>query len=65
MKAEDIKVAQEKFGELLKGEEPRIEAMKESSKPTDFEALDKIVVGVLPRRWRRSDPYETGTSCSE
>ena len=48
MKAEDIKVAQEKFGELLKGEEPRIEAMKEFSKPTDFEALDKIVVGVLP-----------------
>lgn len=47
MKAEDIKVAQEKFGELLKGEEPRIEAMKESSKPTDFASLDKIVVGVL------------------
>lgn len=48
MKAEDIKVAQEKFGELLKGEESRIEAMKESSKPTDFASLDQIVVGVLP-----------------
>ena len=48
MKAEDIKIAQEKFGELLKGEEPRIEAMKESSRPTDFASLDKIVVGVLP-----------------
>ena len=48
MKAEDIKIAQEKFGELLKGEEPRIEAMKESSRPTDFVSLDKIVVGVLP-----------------
>lgn len=48
MKAEDIKIAQEKFGELLKEEEPRIEAMKESSRPTDFASLDKIVVGVLP-----------------
>lgn len=48
MKTEDIQKAQEKFKELILGEEPRIEAMKRSSKPTDFAALDKIVVGILP-----------------
>ena len=48
MKTEDIQNAQEKFKELILGEEPRIEAMKRSSKPTDFTALDKIVVGILP-----------------
>ena len=48
MKTEDIQNAQEKFKELILGEEPRIEAMKRSSKPTDFAALDKIVVGILP-----------------
>lgn len=48
MKTEDIQNAQEKFKELILGEEPRIEAMKRSSKPTDFVALDKIVVGILP-----------------
>lgn len=48
MKAENIKNAQEKFGELIRGEEARIENMKKSSTPTDFGALDKIVVGILP-----------------
>ena len=48
MKAENIKIAQEKFGELIHGEETRIENMKKSSVPTDFGALDKIVVGILP-----------------
>ena len=48
MKTEDIQNAQEKFKELILGEEPRIEAMKRSSKSTDFAALDKIVVGILP-----------------
>lgn len=48
MKTEDIQNAQEKFKELILGEEPRIEAMKRSSKTTDFAALDKIVVGILP-----------------
>lgn len=48
MKAEDIKTAQEKFGELIRGEETRIENMKKSSVSTDFAALDKIVVGILP-----------------
>lgn len=48
MKAENIKIAQEKFGELIRGEETRIENMKKSSVPTDFAALDKIVVGILP-----------------
>ncbi len=48
MKAENIKIAQEKFGELIRGEETRIENMKKSSVPTDFAALNKIVVGILP-----------------
>lgn len=48
MKLTDIEAAQEKFKELIEGEEARIEAMKKSSVPTDFKALDKIVIGILP-----------------
>ena len=45
---EDIKKAQEAFGELIKGEYERIERMKQGEKPGDFDKLDKIVVGILP-----------------
>ena len=45
---EDIKKAQEAFGELIKGEYERIERMKQGEKPVDFDKLDKIVVGILP-----------------
>lgn len=45
---DNIKVAQEKFGELIKSEYERIERMKADKEITDFSKLDKIVVGVLP-----------------
>lgn len=48
MKAEDIRNAQEKFKELIQGEEPRIEVMKQAALPVDFSVMDKIVVGILP-----------------
>lgn len=48
MRSMDVVLAQEKFKALIEGEEARIEAMKKSSVPTDFTALDKIVIGILP-----------------
>lgn len=44
----EILQAQEKFGELIQSEFARIERMKADSEITDYEKLDKIVVGVLP-----------------
>jgi len=45
---EQIKAAQEKFGELIQSEFERIERMKVDKEVTDFMKLDKIVVGILP-----------------
>lgn len=44
----EILQAQEKFGELIQSELARIERMKADNEITDYEKLDKIVVGVLP-----------------
>ena len=48
MNEEAIKLAQEKFGELIRSEFERIERVKADKEITDFNALDKIVIGVLP-----------------
>ena len=45
---ENVKVAQEKFGELIQSEFERIERMKADNEVTDFNKLEKIVIGVLP-----------------
>ena len=45
---EDIKKAQEAFGELIKGEYERIERMKQGEEPVDFSKKEKIIVGILP-----------------
>lgn len=46
--SENIKIAQEKFAELIQGEYERIERMKQDNEVIDFSKLDKIVVGILP-----------------
>ncbi len=45
---ENIRMAQEKFGELIAAESDRIERMKESQEVTDFGKKEKIVIGILP-----------------
>ena len=45
---EEIRVAQEKFAELIRSEYDRIERMKADSEVKDFSRLDHIVVGILP-----------------
>lgn len=45
---EEIRAAQEKFGELIRGEYDRIERMKAEEEITDFSKLDKIIIGILP-----------------
>ena len=45
---EEIKKAQEAFGELIKGEFERIEKMKQGEEPVDFSKKEKIIVGILP-----------------
>jgi len=45
---EAVKTAQERFGELIQSEYQRIEHMKADNEVTDFEKLDRIIVGVLP-----------------
>lgn len=45
---EEIKVAQEKFAELIKGEFARIAQMKAGSKVKDFSKLTKVIIGVMP-----------------
>ncbi len=45
---EEIKKAQEAFGELIKGEFERIEKMKQGEEPVDFSTKEKIIVGILP-----------------
>lgn len=45
---EHIKIAQEKFAELIQSEYERIERMKADTEVTDFSQKEKIIVGVLP-----------------
>lgn len=45
---ENIKVAQDKFADLIKSEYERIERMKADVEITDFSKIEKIVIGVLP-----------------
>lgn len=44
----DILIAQEKFAELIRSEYERIRRMKADQEVTDFDKLEKIVVGILP-----------------
>jgi isocitrate dehydrogenase (NAD+) len=48
MNKEQIEKAKEQFGKLIEVESKRIERMKEEAVHTEFSALDKVVVGVLP-----------------
>lgn len=43
-----IRQAQEKIAELIRTDFQRIDRMKESQEITDFSALEKIVIGVMP-----------------
>ena len=52
---ENVKAAQEKFGELIQSEFERIERMKTDNEVTDFDKLEKIVIGVHPERLRFSE----------
>ena len=45
---ENIKIAQEKFAELIKSEYARIERMRQDTEVKDFSKLEKIVIGILP-----------------
>ncbi|ONI41880.1 isocitrate dehydrogenase [Candidatus Epulonipiscium fishelsonii] len=45
---ENIKVAQEKFADLIQSDFKRIERMKEDTKVTDFSKVPEIIVGILP-----------------
>lgn len=45
---EEIRIAQDKFAELIQSEFQRIERMKADTEVKDFSKLDKIVLGVLP-----------------
>lgn len=45
---EEIRAAQEKFGELIRSEYQRIETMKQDDEVTDFSKKDKIIVGIMP-----------------
>ena len=45
---EQIKLASEKFAELMRSELARIERMKQDTEIKDFSKLDHIVVGILP-----------------
>ena len=45
---EQIKAAEAKFGELIRAENARIEAMKQDSEVKDFSKLSHIKVGILP-----------------
>ncbi len=45
---DQIQLAQQQFGELIKSELERIERMKQDTEIKDFSKLDKITVGILP-----------------
>ncbi len=48
IREENVKTAQEKFGQLIVNESKRIEHMKEAELPVNFKEKDKIVIGILP-----------------
>lgn len=48
MQEQQIRAAQEKLAELIRGDFQRIERMKDSQEITDFAALEKIIIGVMP-----------------
>lgn len=48
IRQENVKAAQEKFGQLIVNESKRIEHMKESELPVNFQEKEKIVIGILP-----------------
>lgn len=48
IREENVKSAQEKFGQLIVNESKRIEHMKESELPVNFQEKEKIVIGILP-----------------
>lgn len=48
IREENVKAAQEKFGQLIVNESKRIEHMKESELPVNFQEKEKIVIGILP-----------------
>lgn len=45
---DNLKLAEEKFLELIKSELDRIENIKNSQEPKDFSKMDKIKIGILP-----------------
>lgn len=45
---ENIKIAQEKFAQLIQSEYARIERMRQDTVVKDFSTLEKIVIGILP-----------------
>ena len=45
---ENIKIAQEKFAELILSEYARIERMRQDTFVKDFTKLEKIIIGILP-----------------
>lgn len=47
MQQKDIEKAKELFGELVAGQEARIEEMKKSGPSPDYSTLDKIVIGYI------------------
>ena len=48
IKEENVIAAQEKFGQLIVNESKRIEHMKESCLPVNFQEKEKVVIGILP-----------------
>ncbi len=48
IRQENVKAAQEKFGQLIVNESKRIEHMKEPELPVNFQEKEKIVIGILP-----------------
>ena len=47
-RSENTKAAQVEFGKLIESEYDRIERMKADQEITDFEKLEKIIIGILP-----------------
>ena len=45
---ENIRIAQEKFAELIQSEYARIERMRQDTEVKDFSKLETIVIGILP-----------------
>ena len=59
---ENVKAAQEKFGELIQSEFERIERMKADNEVTDFDKLREDRDRRAPGRRHWPDHHEAGTS---